>query len=174
VGTNVDRVVETATSTILLAVEATPESRAVIAAAVQMALRSHADVLVLSVREREHTRGLVWDRRPLEEIAEVVSHAVYELQRVGLKSRGIIRIAVSGRVAETIIDVAHQHRADTIIIGSSGRSSIGAFLFGSVSPRVVRLADLPVVAVPVRSPSGGPARRARLRTPRAIRTPQPR
>lgn len=146
-------------STILLAVEAVPRSRAVIAAALDLALRSKADVVVLSVREREYTRGVVWDRRPSEEIAELMNRAVFEFQRVGLHAMGVMRTARSGQVAEEIIDAAHRHRVQTIVMGSSGRSWLGALVSSSVSPRVVRLSDLPVVVVPTRVPraAGQPA-----------------
>ncbi|HYM97798.1 MAG TPA: universal stress protein, partial [Candidatus Sulfotelmatobacter sp.] len=142
---------------ILLAVEATRQSRAVIAAAIKRALQSHAEVLVLSVRERDYTRGIAWDVRPAGEIAEVVSHAIYELQRVGVPARGLIRTARSGRVADEILYTASRHHADEIVIGKSERSWIGRVLYGSVSPRVLRLAEVPVTAVPTREPAGASA-----------------
>ena len=145
--------------TLLLAIEAVPQSRAVIAAAVQMALPLQAEVVVLSVREREYTRGLVWDRRPSSEIAELINRAIFEFQRIGLHATGVIRTARTGQVAEEIIDAAHRHQAQTIVLGSSGRSWLGALVSSSVSPRVVRLSDLPVVVVPTRVPraTGQPA-----------------
>ncbi|MDQ6709099.1 MAG: universal stress protein [Candidatus Dormibacteraeota bacterium] len=139
-----------ATSRMLVAVEAVPEATAVIAAAVQMATRSGAEVVVLSVREREVARGLAWDVRPPAELAEVLSRAIYQLQRAGVQARGIIRMAPTGRVAEAIVDAAHRHQADQIIVGSRRRTWLGAWLSGSVAPRVVRLSDLPVVAVPLK------------------------
>ncbi|HEV2013577.1 MAG TPA: universal stress protein [Candidatus Dormibacteraeota bacterium] len=140
----------TATGRMLLAVEAVPESRAVIAAAAKLARRSHAEVLVLSVRERDYTRGFAWDIHQPGEIAETVSHAIYELQRAGVHARGVIRTARTGRVADEIVYAARRHHADEIVIGASRRSWLGRLLFGSVAPRVLRLSDLPVVAVPTR------------------------
>lgn len=134
----------------LVAVEAVPEATAVIAAAVQMATHSGAEVVVLSVREREVARGITWDVRPPGELGEVLSRAIYQLQRAGVQARGIIRMAPTGRVAQEIVDAAHRYGADQIIIGSRRRTWLGAWLTGSVAPRVVRLSDLPVVAVPIR------------------------
>lgn len=139
-----------ATGRILVALEAVPEANAVIAVSVQMATRSGAEVLVLSVREREVSRGLVWDVRPPGELAELVSRAIYQLQRAGVQAHGIIRVARSGRVAEEIVNAAHRHGAEQIVLGSRPRTWVGALLMGSVTPRVVRLSDLPVVAVPTR------------------------
>jgi nucleotide-binding universal stress UspA family protein len=148
----------------LLAVEAVPESRPLIATAVTLARRSHAQVLVLSVRERDYVRGLVWDAHEPGEIAATVSDAIYELQRAGVDARGLIRTARSGRVADEIVYAAHKHHADEIVIGASRRSWLGRLLYGSVAPRLVRLSDLPVVMVPRldridsrdRVPSGSP------------------
>jgi nucleotide-binding universal stress UspA family protein len=137
-----------ATVRMLLAVEAVPESRAVIAAAANLARRSRAEVLVLSVRERDYTRGFVWDVHQPGEIAETVSQAIYEFQRAGVPVRGVIRTARTGRVADEIVYAAHKHYADEIVIGASRRSWLGRLLFGSVAPRVLRLSDLPVVAIP--------------------------
>jgi nucleotide-binding universal stress UspA family protein len=143
----------------LLAVEAVPESRALIVAAANFARRSHAEVLVLSVRERDFARGFAWDIHQPSEIAATVSAAIYELQRAGVEARGLIRTARSGRVADEIVYAAHRHHAGEIVIGASRRSWLGQLLTGSVAPRLVRLSDLPVVIVrsPARSDSRDPA-----------------
>ncbi|MDQ6885436.1 MAG: universal stress protein [Candidatus Dormibacteraeota bacterium] len=143
----------TATGRMLVAVEAVPEATVVIAAAVQMAARSGAEVIVLSVRERAVARGVAWDVRPPAELGEVLSGAIYQLQRAGVEAHGIIRTARSGRVADEIVLTAHRHEADQIIIGSHRRTWPGAWLMGSVAPRVLRLSDVPVVAVPLKRPS---------------------
>jgi nucleotide-binding universal stress UspA family protein len=106
------------------------------------------EVLVLSVRERDYVRGYGWDVRPPGEIAETVSRAIYELERAGVRARGLIRTAWSGRVADEIVYAAHKHHADEIVIGTSRRSWLAGLLWGSVAPRVLRHSDLPVVTVP--------------------------
>lgn len=138
----------TTTERILLAVEAVPESDAVIATATALARRSRAEVLVLSVRERDYARGFVWDVRQPGEIAETVGRAVYQLRRAGVDASGLIRTARTGRVADEIVYAAHKHHVSEIVIGSSRRSWFGRLLRGSVAPRVLRLSDLPVVTVP--------------------------
>jgi len=142
--------VDPATGPILLAVEAVPQSPALVAAAARLARQSHAEVLVLSVRERSYARGLAWDIHQPGDIAETVSRAIYELDRAGVRARGLIRTARAGQVADEIIYAAHKHHADEIIIGSSRRSWLGGLLRGSVAPRVLRRSDLPVVAVPTK------------------------
>jgi nucleotide-binding universal stress UspA family protein len=163
-----DHAMETATGPMLLAVEAVPESQAVIAQAASLARRSRSDVLVLSVRERDYVRGFAWDVHQPGEIATTISDALYELQRVGVPARGVIRTARSGRVADEIVYAAHKYHVSQIVMGGSRRSWLGRLFFGSVSPRVLRLADLPVVIVrgPDRNDSRG---RAPSGSPRGAR-----
>lgn len=149
----------------LLAVEAGPQSRALVIAAAKLARRSRAEVLVLSVRERDYVRGFAWDIHQPSEIAATVSDAIYELQRAGVAARGLIRSARTGQVADEIVYAARKHHVSEIVIGASRRTWLGQLLFGSVAPRVVRLSDLPVVTVrlPVRSDSRDPAPSGSLR-----------
>src|ERR1700720_3935828 len=140
--------VEPAKGPILLAIEAVPQSHALVGAAAKLARRADAEVLVLSVRERDFVRGYGWDVRQPGEIAETVSRAIYDLERAGVRARGLIRTARSGRVADEIVYAAHKHHADEIVIGPPRRSWLGGFLVGSVAPQVLRRSDLPVVAVP--------------------------
>src|SRR6202171_6226509 len=140
--------VDSSAGPILLAIEAVPESGSVVAAAAKLARQSRAEVLVLSVHERTYTRGLAWDVRQPGEIAETVSRAIYELGRAGVRARGIIRTARSGRVADEIVYAAHKHHADEIVIGTSRRSWLAGLLMGSVAAQVLRRSDLPVIAVP--------------------------
>ena len=140
--------VEPATGPILLAIEAVPQSQALVAAAAKLARQSHAEVLVLSVRERDFVRGYGWDVRQPGEIAETVSRAIYDLGRAGVRARGLIRTARSGRVGDEIVYTAHKHLADEIVIGTSRRPWLVALLRGSVAPQVLRRSDLPVVTVP--------------------------
>lgn len=138
----------TGSERILLAVEATPRSRLVINAAARLAHQLHAEVLVLSVRERGYSRGFSWDIRPAGELAEVISGAIYELQRLGITARGIVGKTRVGRVADEIVYAAVKYHVDEIVIGSSGRSVVGNLLSSSVGPRVLRLSPVPVISVP--------------------------
>src|SRR6202048_1140755 len=142
-----EREMETPAGPMLLAVEAVPEAQAVIAEAARLARRSRADVLVLSVRERDYVRGFAWDIHQPGEIAATISDALYELQRVGVPARGVIRTARSGRVADEIVYAAHKYHVSQIVIGASRRSWLRRIFFGSVAPRVLRLSDLPVLIV---------------------------
>jgi nucleotide-binding universal stress UspA family protein len=58
---------------------------------------------------------------------------------------------VEGDPKSQIIDIAHEWRADMIVLGSHGRTGINRFLMGSVSQGVVRHAHCSVEIV--RTPS---------------------
>jgi nucleotide-binding universal stress UspA family protein len=87
---------------------------------------------------------------------------------VGVAARGIIRTARSGRVADEIVNAAHKYHVSQIVMGASRRSWLGRLFFGSVSPRVLRLSDRPVLIVrgPDRNDSRG---RAPSGSPRGAR-----
>jgi nucleotide-binding universal stress UspA family protein len=53
-----------------------------------------------------------------------------------------------GNVPQVILDIARERRADVVVIGKRGASAIERLLIGSVSDKLVKLADLPVIVVP--------------------------
>jgi len=54
---------------------------------------------------------------------------------------------VTGNAAEQIANIANGEKYDLIVIGSRGLSRAKAFLLGSVSDKVVRYANCPVLVV---------------------------
>jgi universal stress protein A len=55
-----------------------------------------------------------------------------------------------GRPAEEIVAAAGKGKSNLIVLGTHGRSGLSHLLMGSVSERVVRHAQCPVVVVPTR------------------------
>ena len=58
-----------------------------------------------------------------------------------------------GRPAESIAGAAVEEDIDLIVMATHGHGGIKRFFFGSVTERVVRQADCPVLVVPVNSES---------------------
>lgn len=56
---------------------------------------------------------------------------------------------LEGRPAETIVEQAAP--GDIIVLGTHGRTGLDRYLVGSTTEKVVRTADVPVVAIPVSS-----------------------
>jgi nucleotide-binding universal stress UspA family protein len=74
-------------------------------------------------------------------LAEAEKHA----RDKGVKD--VRTIAKSGPVARTIVDVAKRQKADVIVMGSRGLGTVEGFLLGSVSHKVVSLAECNVMTV---------------------------
>ena len=56
-------------------------------------------------------------------------------------------IVESGTVADTIIRAAHEQNADIIVMYTDGRDDVSSLLIGSITERVLRNTDLPLLAV---------------------------
>jgi nucleotide-binding universal stress UspA family protein len=59
-------------------------------------------------------------------------------------------IQAVGTVWRTLIHSAREHRAPAVVVGSRGRSAMGAALLGSVSTGLVHHAPVPILIVPPR------------------------
>ncbi|SFC54532.1 Nucleotide-binding universal stress protein, UspA family [Halobiforma haloterrestris] len=54
----------------------------------------------------------------------------------------------SGEPVETILQYADEHDADLVVMGTHGRTGLERYLIGSVAEKMLRMADVPVLAVP--------------------------
>jgi len=101
--------------------------------------------------DREAARDLLEasDRRPLESVrarAAAADVPVVDAIRVGVPH-------------EAINTYADEHDVDLVVMGTHGRTGLKRGLLGSVTERVLRSADVPVMTV--REPGGGDDRRTR-------------
>lgn len=55
----------------------------------------------------------------------------------------------TGTVHRTIIDYADEHGVDLIVMGTHGRQGLDRYLLGSVTEKVVRASDVPVMTIRV-------------------------
>lgn len=69
----------------------------------------------------------------------------------GVKAEVILRELVTGRVAETLIDVAKEASCDLIVLGTHGRRGLRRMMLGSDAEAVARTSTVPVLLVPYRS-----------------------
>ncbi|HEM62357.1 MAG TPA: universal stress protein [Chloroflexi bacterium] len=72
------------------------------------------------------------------------------LREKGIKARSVV---LFGQPAEEIIDYAKDENADLIVMCTHGRSGLGRWVFGSVTEKVLRGAQTPVLVV---RPEGAP------------------
>jgi len=87
-------------------------------------------------------------------VDEHLKQARRELERLkGKKLAGLEGATTAvrmGRPAEEIVAAGGKGKANLIVLGTHGRSGLSHLLMGSVSERVVRHAQCPVVVVPTR------------------------
>ena len=67
----------------------------------------------------------------------------------GLRSRKVIGV---GHAADEIVRLANEQSADLIVIATHGLTGWRHLIFGSVAEKVIRLAQRPVLVVPVHEP----------------------
>ena len=66
---------------------------------------------------------------------------------------------LEGAVADSLLDCAHEKRADLIVVGTHGRGGLGKAFLGSVAERIFRHSSVPVLTI-------GPNIRCRQRSPK--------
>ena len=133
---------------VLVAVDHSPSTDRVLAAARELATLSKGEVWVVHVREREviPRLGLV----PTESDAEAeegVKAAAAALTEAGITVHAEVVDALFGHAAREIVDLARQHDASVIVMGSRGRGDLAGLVLGSTAHKVIHLADRPVLVV---------------------------
>jgi len=123
---------------ILLATDGSRYGDAAAAAAASLSSHCRLPVCVISVIKPGHSEA----RRA--EAAQVVERISRLLAREGIEVEGRVG---EGRPEEVIADTAKSVGADLIIMGSHGRTGFERILLGSVSERVIGLADCATLVV---------------------------
>lgn len=80
---------------------------------------------------------------------QVVGDVVAKLGSAGVTAEGAIRAADYGHVARKILAEANSCNARMLVLGSSSRTDLPRVPFGSVSSRLLHIASLPVLIVPM-------------------------
>jgi nucleotide-binding universal stress UspA family protein len=74
----------------------------------------------------------------------VTADATATVEEHGIAAERAVR---TGTAHRAILDYAAEHDADLIVMGTHGRTGLDRYLLGSVTEKVVRLSDLPVLTV---------------------------
>lgn len=88
---------------------------------------------------------------PEGEAERLVTSIRTELTEAGIDAKAEIRDTHVGHIARTIVEVANQHNASIIVLGSVRSTDLPPIPFGSVSLKVLHLAKRPVIIVPMRA-----------------------
>lgn len=132
---------------ILLAIDGSEPSVRACELVQKMALASKADVLVFHVVERFIGYAGAIESETPEEITDLVDVTVRKLKDEGISARGEIVHAVANHTAHAILSAAKEFDADVVVMGSRGLSDMAGILLGSVTHKVIHLADRPVMVV---------------------------
>ncbi len=87
----------------------------------------------------------------LKELLASQSAATLTTARDRAREAGVSTIVLesrTGEVAQTIIDIAHEKKADAIVVGKRGAGRVAGVLLGSVSQKLVSFSPLPLTVVP--------------------------
>ena len=104
--------------------------------------------------------GIVPSSSVLDEIAVALRNdAEQALENELAKLRRRVRVTgrvVDGLARDRIVEEARVSKADLIVVGTSGESTIARVVLGSTADRVVRTSDCAVLVVPTDAPSTVP------------------
>jgi len=135
--------------TILLAVDAKHHVPAATELTRELSSDTGDRVIVLHVHEFAVGRfGRLQVDCPEGEGERLVAEIVADLKSSGITAEAVIAETRIGHIAKAVLDTAEQHGARLVVLGSSGRSDMPHLPFGSVSHRLLHLANLPVLIVP--------------------------
>ncbi len=148
---------------ILLAVDGSPQSHAATVATARMARSLGSGVVVVHVWAEGIPGPGSWQAEPPASALALLARAVEEIRRVGVGATGELRMAPVNEAAEEIVQAAEDHETALIVLGSRGLSDIPGLFLGSVSHRVIKKSDRPVLVARDSGYEGsGPVRRILL------------
>jgi nucleotide-binding universal stress UspA family protein len=125
--------------TIVLALDGSDGADRAIPTATALAARDNARVIVAHAE----TRALETD------INARLTQQINVLRTAGIDAEVMIANSVIvGREADAIAQIAHDCDADMIVIAGRGRSPFVGAVLGSVTQRLLHVADRPVLVVP--------------------------
>ena len=135
---------------LLVAIDDSEQSDRAVAAAVELAKLSGGSVHLFHVRERQEVIGKgggSFDVEEQEEADALMQKVAEQVKEAGVEATTKVVHVPIGHVANEIVNAASEAAADTIVMGSHGRTGLGALLLGSNAYKVLHLADRPVLVV---------------------------
>lgn len=135
---------------ILVAVDDSDVSSRAVEAAAELAKLSGGTLHLFHVRERQDVIGKgggSFDVEYQEEAEALVKRTTDALDQSGVSVTSKIVHVPIGHIANEIVKAAAEADADTIVMGSHGRSGLGSLVLGGNAYKVLHLADRPVLIV---------------------------
>jgi nucleotide-binding universal stress UspA family protein len=133
---------------ILVATDSSEPSERAVEFAAGLAKDHGSEIIVLHAVPRVVSRFGTSDLEEPDAARELVDEIVRDLKDQGLNARGEVVRVLEGHMARGIVESAVSADADVILMGTRGRSDFGGLFLGSVTHRVLHLAEKPVIVVP--------------------------
>ena len=133
---------------ILLPTDGSDASSRAVEQAVGLARETSADLHVLFVLEDIPYAPEMMDDAVEGQLREIGEAAIEEIEeRAEAAGVDLVTEMREGVPHETILEYAEEADVDAIVMGTHGRSGLDRYLLGSVTERVVRSAEVPVLTV---------------------------
>jgi nucleotide-binding universal stress UspA family protein len=133
---------------ILVPTDGSPGSEKAVRNALDVAEKYDASLYAVSVVETDGSRVPFKGSELRSKLVERAEAALEEVRREADEwDVEVTTQVLEGRPHEKILQFADQHDVDLVVMGTHGREGLDRFLIGSVTERVVRSADVPVLTV---------------------------
>ncbi|MDS0475668.1 universal stress protein [Natrinema sp. 1APR25-10V2] len=132
---------------ILIPTDGSTTANEAAATGIDLAVEQGATVHLLYVVQPIHNdEGGIQDA--LEAMRATGERTVAEVaDRAEAKGATAITDVTSGTPHEEILAYSESHDIDLIVLGTHGRTGLGRYLLGSVTEKVVRLSEVPVLTI---------------------------
>ena len=149
--------------TIVLALDGSDGSKAAIPFARDLAHRNNSKLVIAHVEEDIVGKGGGPIHATEDEIQAEIRKAAEELSNESIYTLMEMSSVILGGPARAIAAIADKVDADLIVCGSGGHSAVGGLLVGSVTQKLLHMAERPVLVVPehVASSANDPAAQSR-------------
>ncbi|WP_313694631.1 universal stress protein [Halorarum halobium] len=140
---------------ILVPTDASETADAALDAALSLASRTGARVHLLSVVNPYVLSKVTDVGESRSEVESIVAEAAERARDAGV---GVETAVAEGAPHEEVGAYVDEHGIDVVVMGTHGRSGVGRALMGSVTEKVVRTVDVPVLTIHEPIPSFEPSR----------------
>jgi nucleotide-binding universal stress UspA family protein len=130
---------------ILVALDESGYSRTALPTAIAVAKKFGGDLFVLHVAEHDRGRAAVYSMESPAQATKLVADAVKTARAAGVAVKGEVRDVAAGHVAKAIVETAAANKIDLVVMGSRGLSDVQGLLLGSVTHKVMQLAEIAVL-----------------------------
>lgn len=133
---------------LLVPTDGSDSAEAALDHAIDLALATDAAVHIINVVDIGVVTGEFNAGRVMEALEEAGERAL-EVAINRAKDAGVSTVeatVLSGTPHRAVCDYADERDVDGIVMGTHGRTGLGRFILGSVTERVVRHSDVPVIA----------------------------